>query len=169
MRTDTETTCHCSADYAGSDHCPECGCEQYESGDCGYTAPAVPAWLSAAMADTGNVFSPRDTGQFHGPDERASYNGSPSGSIRMEQRLTLARDVVGLRELSRVARSVGADFIAEHLITLSEIFTDLSGRDTGRVHGPAYHEVIIHPPTDLRSVSARYTRAHHPLTIGRAV
>lgn len=35
MRFDTETTCHCGADYRGSDHCPECGCEQYESGDCG--------------------------------------------------------------------------------------------------------------------------------------
>jgi hypothetical protein len=23
--------CHCGADFAGSDHCPHCGCEQYES------------------------------------------------------------------------------------------------------------------------------------------
>ncbi len=36
MRRDTETNCHCGAAYDGSDHCPECGCEQYESGDCGY-------------------------------------------------------------------------------------------------------------------------------------
>ncbi len=42
MRHDTETTCHCGAAYNGSDHCPECGCEQYETinvRDCGhYTA-----------------------------------------------------------------------------------------------------------------------------------
>ena len=31
---DTETTCHCGADYKGSDHCPECQCEQYESLHC---------------------------------------------------------------------------------------------------------------------------------------
>src|SRR4051812_25587461 len=36
-RRDTETTCHCGASYQGSDHCPQCGCEQYESGDCGLT------------------------------------------------------------------------------------------------------------------------------------
>lgn len=36
-RRDTETECHCTAEYRGSDHCPECGCEQYESGDCGHT------------------------------------------------------------------------------------------------------------------------------------
>jgi hypothetical protein len=32
--TDTETTCHCGAAYEGSDHCPVCGCEQYESLGC---------------------------------------------------------------------------------------------------------------------------------------
>jgi hypothetical protein len=26
-----EDTCHCGAPLAGSDHCPSCGCEQYES------------------------------------------------------------------------------------------------------------------------------------------
>lgn len=31
---DTETTCHCGAAYNGSDHCPACGCEQYESLRC---------------------------------------------------------------------------------------------------------------------------------------
>jgi hypothetical protein len=40
-RPDTEDTCHCGADYARSDHCPVCGCEQYESGDCGVVAEAV--------------------------------------------------------------------------------------------------------------------------------
>lgn len=39
-RADTETHCHCTARYNGSDHCPECGCEQYESGDCGHTTTA---------------------------------------------------------------------------------------------------------------------------------
>lgn len=29
--TDTETTCHCGAEYNGWDHCPSCFCEQYES------------------------------------------------------------------------------------------------------------------------------------------
>jgi hypothetical protein len=28
---DTQTHCHCGA-YNGSDHCPECYCEQYEGG-----------------------------------------------------------------------------------------------------------------------------------------
>jgi len=36
-RQDTETHCHCNCAYEGSDHCPYCGCEQYESGDCGET------------------------------------------------------------------------------------------------------------------------------------
>ena len=31
---DTETTCHCGTPYNGSDHCPACGCEQYESLAC---------------------------------------------------------------------------------------------------------------------------------------
>ena len=31
---DTETTCHCGAEYRGFDHCPACGCEQYESLAC---------------------------------------------------------------------------------------------------------------------------------------
>ncbi len=43
MRNDTETHCHCGAEYRGSDHCAECGCEQYESDDCGRThEPADP-------------------------------------------------------------------------------------------------------------------------------
>lgn len=36
-RLDTETHCHCGGDYGGSDHCYVCGCEQYETGDCGHT------------------------------------------------------------------------------------------------------------------------------------
>lgn len=36
-RHDTEDTCHCGREYEGSDHCDYCGCEQYESGDCGET------------------------------------------------------------------------------------------------------------------------------------
>lgn len=35
-RFDTETHCHCGGEYRGSDHCSECYCEQYESGDCGH-------------------------------------------------------------------------------------------------------------------------------------
>jgi hypothetical protein len=31
---DTETHCHCGAAYQGADHCPACGCEQYESLAC---------------------------------------------------------------------------------------------------------------------------------------
>jgi len=34
---DTETHCHCGAAYEGSDHCPSCGCEQYESYSCAFT------------------------------------------------------------------------------------------------------------------------------------
>lgn len=33
-RPDSETHCHCQAEYGGSDHCPACGCEQYESYSC---------------------------------------------------------------------------------------------------------------------------------------
>jgi hypothetical protein len=33
-RTDTEDHCHCGSHYNGSDHCPSCGCEQYESLAC---------------------------------------------------------------------------------------------------------------------------------------
>jgi len=32
-RPDTEETCHCGANYNGSDHCPHCYCEKFE-GDC---------------------------------------------------------------------------------------------------------------------------------------
>lgn len=35
---DTDTRCHCGSPYRGSDHCSECGCEQYESDDCGAAA-----------------------------------------------------------------------------------------------------------------------------------
>jgi hypothetical protein len=41
-RRDTETICHCGAAYNGSDHCPVCGCEQYETitvRDCGHNMP----------------------------------------------------------------------------------------------------------------------------------
>ena len=31
MRYDTPTHCHCGTAYGGSDHCPVCGCEQYEA------------------------------------------------------------------------------------------------------------------------------------------
>lgn len=31
---DTDTTCHCGASYNGSDHCPACACEQFESYAC---------------------------------------------------------------------------------------------------------------------------------------
>jgi hypothetical protein len=34
----TPTHCHCGADREGSDHCPECGCEEYES-VCDYVTP----------------------------------------------------------------------------------------------------------------------------------
>lgn len=47
-RYDTTTHCHCGAAYNGSDHCPVCACEQYESGDCGHEATMEEhgcAWL----------------------------------------------------------------------------------------------------------------------------
>lgn len=56
MRRDTETTCHCGAAYNGSDHCPECGCEQYESiivGDCGHNMPMYV--VGKARPHTGKV------------------------------------------------------------------------------------------------------------------
>lgn len=31
MRVHTATHCHCGTDRKGSDHCPECGCEEFES------------------------------------------------------------------------------------------------------------------------------------------
>lgn len=49
----TERRCHCGADFEGSDHCPFCGCEQYErycdavapvEGDT-RQAPATHSWL----------------------------------------------------------------------------------------------------------------------------
>lgn len=51
-RRDTYTTCHCGASYNGSDHCAECGCEQFESGDCGHVArsrPAISTFIAAPM------------------------------------------------------------------------------------------------------------------------
>lgn len=49
-RPDTATRCHCGGYYNGSDHCPECGCEQYESGDCGHTAKFIVARMPYATA-----------------------------------------------------------------------------------------------------------------------
>lgn len=31
MGQHTATHCHCGCDRNGSDHCPECGCEEFES------------------------------------------------------------------------------------------------------------------------------------------
>jgi hypothetical protein len=44
MRTDTPTNCHCGAEYKGSDHCPECLCEQYEGG-CDHVHDARPVYV----------------------------------------------------------------------------------------------------------------------------
>lgn len=38
---DTTTRCHCGALYHGADHCPACGCEQFESLGCDYIKPRV--------------------------------------------------------------------------------------------------------------------------------
>lgn len=45
-RSDNETHCHCGHLYRGSDHCPDCGCEQYESRDCGLTWRPL-TWIKA--------------------------------------------------------------------------------------------------------------------------
>jgi hypothetical protein len=37
----TATHCHCGEDRQGSDHCPECGCEEFES-VCDYVAVKTP-------------------------------------------------------------------------------------------------------------------------------
>lgn len=42
---DTETHCHCGSAYEGSDHCPECGCEQYESRHCPSAKPKQEAYV----------------------------------------------------------------------------------------------------------------------------
>jgi hypothetical protein len=62
-RYDTETTCHCGALYLGCDHCPACGCEQYETivvRDCGHVEPDP---LSAANAVRGDIVRNIVTGQ----------------------------------------------------------------------------------------------------------
>jgi hypothetical protein len=43
-RTTTETHCHCGAAFGGSDHCPECHCEQYEA-TCTWVAGSFIAWI----------------------------------------------------------------------------------------------------------------------------
>lgn len=55
MRTDTETTCHCGGNYAGSDHCPACGCEQYESYAC-EDASEPYRFNPADHLDTGTIY-----------------------------------------------------------------------------------------------------------------
>ena len=57
---DSETTCHCGAAYEGSDHCPECYCEQYESGDCGHR-------VRPAMSERGRFMQRWHAGQTGWP------------------------------------------------------------------------------------------------------
>lgn len=83
---------------------------------------------------------------FHGPDEYLSYNGDPRASLRMEKRAKAARDVVMLRELSRVATEVGATSTAHHLSELARIYT--SPTDTGVMHGPVNMVAVPLPEVD---------------------
>jgi hypothetical protein len=59
---DTETHCHCGVSYDGSDHCPECHCEQYER-DCGKrpagtpnTVPSVAGRPQKRIVHIGHIF-----------------------------------------------------------------------------------------------------------------
>ncbi len=56
MRQDTEHQCHCGAEYRGSDHCPECYCEQYES-TCDHQSVGEPC------AECGERFNHETTGR----------------------------------------------------------------------------------------------------------
>lgn len=44
MRMHTETHCHCGAERQGSDHCPECGCEEFE-GYCNHVHVGSPTYV----------------------------------------------------------------------------------------------------------------------------
>lgn len=52
-----DTHCHCGADMRGSDHCPACGCEQYEA-DCGRRPyECVPVTDIVASVDIARLFN----------------------------------------------------------------------------------------------------------------
>lgn len=57
----TPTHCHCGADREGSDHCPECGCEEYET-VCDYVAVTVTRYAvvrSARSRSEAEAYLPR--------------------------------------------------------------------------------------------------------------
>lgn len=58
MGQHTETHCHCGTHRQGSDHCPECGCEEYET-VCDYVAPnRFAAVTGARSADEVSAYLP---------------------------------------------------------------------------------------------------------------
>ena len=70
---DTETTCHCGADYQGSDHCPACGCEQYEGG-CDHRAALSPhAGPQPLEAEVLSTLSRTPAASFFVADSPAPY------------------------------------------------------------------------------------------------
>jgi hypothetical protein len=93
MRGDTDTHCHCGCPYAGSDHCPDCGCEQFESGDCGHTYGK----------DVGNMSYPLTT-----KDKLDAAESNGSGFF-------LTRDEVKAVNYDlRILREANRDFSQEH-------------------------------------------------------
>lgn len=83
QRTDTEERCHCGAAYAGADHCPECGCEQYETinvKDCGHVHRCLECGVPAGqlhriqcptvMTEAEHLEAERDEDSYDGDDDR---------------------------------------------------------------------------------------------------
>jgi hypothetical protein len=60
----SERRCHCGARFNGSDHCPQCGCEQYERYcDALYLAPEdrlIPATESWVPGQRHAGYDPRE-------------------------------------------------------------------------------------------------------------
>jgi hypothetical protein len=54
----SERTCHCGAHFDGSDHCPFCGCEQYERYCDAIAAANVPASQSWMPGQRSNSYAP---------------------------------------------------------------------------------------------------------------
>lgn len=95
---DTEWTCHCGIDYEGSDHCPDCGCEQYEMVMCGwealpaYTAPDALQFVDDMERAGLNVEHYHGRYWWHGPAVRVD----DLQTAMMETRVPVQWDSMGM-------------------------------------------------------------------------
>lgn len=100
MRGDTETHCHCGADYRGSDHCPRCHCEQYESLRCPVMEQTEET-IGRVVAGTGEYVYGK------GRQVKASRNVMGNLFITIGPIYGSAGDEGGIKEAAEIVEAVG--------------------------------------------------------------